>query len=330
MSMIALGQPEVLHPRVAAVRRHRRLVRADLREVDADVAPAVAARRDLRPDDAAERLVAREGAAVVDRAHREAEHRPVRLHRHLDVEERALVAVRVRRVLVGPPLRPLHGPVQLAREQAARDVLRVQRDLVAEAAADVLGDEAQLVDADAQRGRHPDRADARHLVVAVDRPLPGAAVELDEARRSIRAESTRSGRSAAARCWTTWSASASAASKSPQSKTPYQTMFEPASSWRTTSSFSDSSPSRTWGSGSYSTSTSSAASRAKLAGARDDGGDRLADVAHAADRERVVLDVRAGRRRELEERIGEDRDLVSRERSVDAVELERLRRRRRT
>ena len=34
-----LGQPEVLHARVAAVRRDRRLVRADLREVDADVAP---------------------------------------------------------------------------------------------------------------------------------------------------------------------------------------------------------------------------------------------------------------------------------------------------
>ena len=55
------------------------------------------------------------------------------------------------------------------------------------------------------------------------------------------------------------------------------------------------------------------------------GGDRVADVAHAADRERVVLDVRAGRGRKLEEGIGEDRDLVAGERSVDAVQLERLR-----
>ena len=62
--------------------------------------------------------------------------------------------------------------------------------------------------------------------------------------------------------FTTWSASASAASTSPQSKTPDQTTFEPASSWRTTSSFSDSSASVSTGRGSYSTSTRSAASRA--------------------------------------------------------------------
>src|SRR5205085_5319135 len=110
----------------------RGLVRDYLGEVDADVAPAVAPWRDLRPDDAAERLVAREGAAVVDRPHREAEHRPVRLHRDLDVEERALVAVRVRGVLIGPPLGPLDRPLQLAREQAAGDELRVQADLVPE------------------------------------------------------------------------------------------------------------------------------------------------------------------------------------------------------
>src|SRR5918912_902401 len=56
-----LGQPEVLHARVAAIRRDRRLVRHDLCEVDADVPPPIAPRRNLRPDDAAERLVAREG-----------------------------------------------------------------------------------------------------------------------------------------------------------------------------------------------------------------------------------------------------------------------------
>ena len=41
------------------------------------------------------------------------------------------------------------GRFELAREQAAGDELRVRGDLVAEAAADVLRDEAQLVDADA-------------------------------------------------------------------------------------------------------------------------------------------------------------------------------------
>ena len=63
----------------------------------------------------------------------------------------------------------------------------------------------------------------------------------------------------------------------------------------------------------------------QLASAGNHGGDRIADVTHTADCEGVVLDVRAGRCRELEERIREDRDLVSRERPVHTVELERLR-----
>ena len=63
----------------------------------------------------------------------------------------------------------------------------------------------------------------------------------------------------------------------------------------------------------------------QFAGATGDGGDRVADVAHAPHRECVVLDVRPRRGRKLEERVCEDRDLVARERSVDTVELERLR-----
>jgi hypothetical protein len=51
----------------------------------------------------------------------------------------------------------------------------------------------------------------------------------------------------------------------------------------------------------------------------------IADVAHAADRERIVLDVRPRRRRELEEGVREDRDLVARQGPVDAVQLESLR-----
>ena len=43
----------------------------------------------------------------------------------------------------------------------------------------------------------------------------------------------------------------------------------------------------------------------ELAGLRDDDRDRVADEAHPADGERVVLDLVPGRRRELEERIGE-------------------------
>ncbi len=63
----------------------------------------------------------------------------------------------------------------------------------------------------------------------------------------------------------------------------------------------------------------------ELARGRDDRCDRLADEPRLAHREGVVLDVGAGRRRELEERVGEDRDLVARQRPVDVPELERLR-----
>ena len=63
----------------------------------------------------------------------------------------------------------------------------------------------------------------------------------------------------------------------------------------------------------------------ELARLGDDDRDRVADEPHAADGERVVLDLRAGRRRELEERIGQRRDLVAGERAVHAGQLERLR-----
>jgi len=62
----------------------------------------------------------------------------------------------------------------------------------------------------------------------------------------------------------------------------------------------------------------------ELAGLRDDRDDRLTDVAHLAERERVVLQMRAGRRRELEEGICERRDLFARERAVDALDRLRL------
>src|SRR5436309_11128322 len=61
----------------------------------------------------------------------------------------------------------------------------METDLVAEATADVLRDEAELVDPDPHRRGHPDRADPGHLVIAVHRPLPGTAVVLDEAAGTL-------------------------------------------------------------------------------------------------------------------------------------------------
>ena len=105
----------------SAVGRDGRLVRADLGEVDPDV-PRRASQGDLGPDDAAERLVAREGAAVVERPHlEEAGHRPVGHDADLRRPGRALVPVRVRGVLIRAPFGPLRGrPSFLAIRLRAR------------------------------------------------------------------------------------------------------------------------------------------------------------------------------------------------------------------
>ena len=98
------------------------------------------------------------------------------------------------------------------------------------------------------------------------------------------------------------SASATASSQLPHSYTPSQTRFEPASGWSTGASLSSE-----W--------RASVIARQRvvldldqlggvareLARLRDDDRHRVADEAHAADGQRVVLDLVAGRRRELEE-----------------------------
>ena len=61
----------------------------------------------------------------------------------------------------------------------------------------------------------------------------------------------------------------------------------------------------------------------ELARLGDDRRDRLADVAHLADRERVVLHLPARVGGDLEERVGEDRDLVAGQRPVHTGERER-------
>ncbi len=111
---------------------------------------------------------------------------------------------------------------------------------------------------------------------------------------------------------TTWSASASADSYSPQSKTPDQTTFDPLAVHEHLQRLV------------LDLDQLGRVAR-QLAARSADGGHGLAHVPHPPDRKRVVLDLGPGRDRELEERIGEDRDLVAGERPVDALELERLR-----
>ena len=315
-----LGQPELLHPRVAAVRRDRRLVRHHLREVDADVPPAVEPGRDLRPDDAAERLVARERAAVVERLDLEAEHRPVVLDGDLDVVEPALVAVRVRRVLVGAPLRPLDRALQLPREQAAGGQLHVRRDLVAEAAADVLGDEAELVERHAQRRPHPDRGDAGHLVVAVQRELAGAAVVLDERGRALERRRREPVEVELLDLHDLVRGLQRAVDVAPVERARpddvrARVLVEDRRAVVLRRAGVDEHVERL-----VLDLDEVGGVAGELARLGDHGDDRLADVADAADGERVVLDLVPRRGRQLEERVGQLGDLVRRQRPVDALE----------
>ena len=125
--------------------------------------------------------------------------------------------------------------------------------------------------------------------------------------------------------FTTWSASASAASTSPQSKTPDQTTFEPASSWRIDLVLQGLLGVDEHGELVVLDLDELGGVARELSRRRADRRDGLSHVAHASDRERVVLDVPARLDRHLEEGIRVDRDLVARDRPVHALELERLR-----
>jgi hypothetical protein len=200
----------------------------------------------------------------------------------------------------------------------------VQRDLVAEATADVLADEAELVDPYTERRRHPDRPHAWHLVVAVDRPLPGAAVVLDKAARALerrRREAVEVQPLDADHVVGLVDRSVEVApveGPGPDRVRRRVLVQDHLVLGRFLAVEHD-------------------RQRVVLhldelggvagevACSRHDRCDRVADVAHLADGECVVLDVSARRRRELEKRIRENGDLVAGERPVDAVELERLR-----
>ena len=283
------------------------------------MAPAVDARRDLRPDDAAERLVAKPRACVVERLRPEAEQRAVVLHGDLGVVEPALVAVRHRHVEVGAPLRPLHGTAELAREQAARDELRMRRDLVAEAAADVLRDEAQLVEPAAHRRPHHDLRESGELVVRVDRPLTDPLVELDERAVGLERRRVEPVEVELVDLHDLVGLGERGVEVAPLvDALPHEVAAGVLVQHRLrlverVSRVGDGVERLV-----LDLDELRCVAR-ELARLGDDGDDRLADVAHLADRERVVLDVPARHRRDLKERIGERRDLFAGERAVDAL-----------
>ncbi len=200
----------------------------------------------------------------------------------------------------------------------------MEADLVPEAAADVVRDEAQLVDPGAECRRHPDRADPGHLVVARERPLARALVVLDERARAL-----ERGRGEAVEVELVDLHDVICLGERRVDVTPVEDA-RPDDVRAGLVVEDDLVLQRLRG-------VDEDGQRVvldldqlrcvarELACRGADGGDGLAHVPHAPDRERVVLDVPAGLDGHLEERIRVDRDLVAGDRPVDALELERLR-----
>ena len=223
---------------------------------------------------------------------------------------------------VGAPLCPLHRSVELAREQAARDELRVRRDLVPEPAADVLGDHAELVGADTHRGRHHDHGEPGELVVRRDRPLPGPPVELDEGaveleRRRVEAVEMELGdrNDVVGLCEGGVDVAPLPDARVGQVPAGFLVEHGRAVLERLPRVHHDLERVVV-------DDDELGGVSGELARLGNDGRDGLADVAHLADRERVVLHASARLGGDLEERIGEDRDLVAGQRPVDAGQLE--------
>ena len=196
-------------------------------------------------------------------------------------------------------------------------------DLVAEPAADVLGDDAQLVEPDAHRRPHHDRREARELVVREHRPLAGAAVVLDE--RAVALERRRV-EAVEVELVDLDDVVGLGERRVDVPPLPHARVREVAAAVLVE----------------HGRPVGERLARVdddlervvvdhhelgrvagQLAGLGDDGDDGLAEIAHLADGERVVLDVAAGRSGDLEERIGQDRHLVARQRPEHAGKLER-------
>ena len=131
-------EPQVLHPRIAAIRANRTLVRYRLAEIDARIPEAVDAGKNLRPDHAAQWLIARIGTAIINVAGVDCHDDSVFVQSDTRVAECPLVAVCARDVVLGARLDPLHrAAARFFRRQRANRHLRVTGDLDPKAAADV-------------------------------------------------------------------------------------------------------------------------------------------------------------------------------------------------
>ena len=155
-------EPDVRQPRVAAVGRGRALVGGHLVEVDPDIAQLVGRGQHLGPYHRAQGFVAGVGADVVDMFRADPGNDTVTVQRDFRIQVDALAAAPPGQHVAGAGFYPFHRrAVQFFRGQAGQGQVRVIADLVAETAADIVGAQADLVHADAQR-RRQERQRHRH------------------------------------------------------------------------------------------------------------------------------------------------------------------------
>src|SRR5580698_9569435 len=103
-----LQEPQMLHTGVPAVGADGAFVGDGLREINAGILEAIHAGKYLRPNDAAQRFVARIGAAIVNVARGDGSDHTVLVEGDAGVAESSLVAVGARSDVFGPRLHPFH------------------------------------------------------------------------------------------------------------------------------------------------------------------------------------------------------------------------------
>ena len=196
------------------------------------------------------------------------------------------------------------------------------RDLVAEASADVLRDDAELVESDSHRRPHHDRGETRELVVRVQRPLAGTAVVLDEravafeGRRVEPVEVQLTDRDDVVRLRERRVDVAPLPDAGVREIAAAVLVEHRCAVLQRDARVDDDIERLVVDQHQF------CRIARELAALGDDRHDCLTDVADLADRECVVLHVPAGRRRDLEEGVRQDRHLVAGQRPVHAGQLE--------
>src|SRR5215470_4244796 len=141
----------MLHARISAVWPNRALICHGLGEINAGVLESINARKYLRPNHTAKRLITRIATAIVDVQGSNRSDDAILIERNLRVAERSLIAVGTRGHVLRARLHPLDraSPGFLGSQRADRH-LRVTRDLDAEAATDIGGFHANAINMNVQ------------------------------------------------------------------------------------------------------------------------------------------------------------------------------------